>query len=73
MPNRVTTRSSSEAAYYSSSTTTRTKFVVATPGWRELNGKPLHDVVIKERQLLTQEQWDETFSFENLINPKFEM
>ena len=36
MPNRVTTRSSSEAAYYSSSTTTRTKFVVATPGWREL-------------------------------------
>ena len=36
-------------------------------------GKPLHDVVVKERQLLTQEQWDETFSFENLINPKFEM
>jgi aspartate ammonia-lyase len=35
-------------------------------------GKSLHDVVVKERKLLTQERWDEMFSFENLISPKFE-
>jgi aspartate ammonia-lyase len=35
-------------------------------------GKSLHDVVVKERKLLTQDRWDEVFSFENLINPKFE-
>ena len=35
-------------------------------------GKSLHDVVVKEKKLLTQEHWDEVFSFENLINPKFE-
>jgi aspartate ammonia-lyase len=34
--------------------------------------KSLHDVVVKERKLLTQEHWDEIFSFENLISPKFE-
>jgi aspartate ammonia-lyase len=27
---------------------------------------------VKERKLLSQEKWDEIFSFENLINPKFE-
>jgi aspartate ammonia-lyase len=37
-----------------------------------LTGKSLHDIVVKERRLLTQEKWDEVFSFENLINPKFE-
>ena len=36
------------------------------------SGKSLHDVVVKERKLLTQEHWDQVFSFENLINPKFE-
>ncbi len=36
------------------------------------SGKSLHDIVVKERKLLTQEKWDEVFSFENLINPKFE-
>ena len=36
------------------------------------SGKSLHDVVVKERKLLTQQKWDEVFSFENLINPKFE-
>ncbi len=36
-------------------------------------GKSLHDVVVTERKLLTQAQWEETFSFENLINPKFEV
>jgi aspartate ammonia-lyase len=35
-------------------------------------GKSLHDIVVTERGLMTQEKWDETFSFENLINPKFE-
>ena len=35
-------------------------------------GKSLHDIVVNERKLLTQEKWDEVFSFENLISPKFE-
>jgi len=35
-------------------------------------GKSLHDIVVKERKLLTQEKWDEVFSFDNLISPKFE-
>jgi aspartate ammonia-lyase len=35
-------------------------------------GKSLHDIVVKERKLMTQEKWDEVFSFENLISPKFE-
>ena len=33
--------------------------------------KSLHDLVVLERKLLTQEKWDEVFSFENLINPKY--
>jgi aspartate ammonia-lyase len=37
-----------------------------------LTGKSLHDIVVKERKLLTQEKWDEVFSFDNLISPKFE-
>jgi len=28
--------------------------------------------VVKERGLLTQDKWDEVFSLENLINPKFD-
>jgi aspartate ammonia-lyase len=35
-------------------------------------GKSLHDIVVSERRLLTQAQWDEVFSFENLISPKHE-
>ena len=35
-------------------------------------GKSLHDIVVLEKKLLTQEKWDEVFSFENLIAPKFE-
>ncbi|NLI32586.1 MAG: aspartate ammonia-lyase [Deltaproteobacteria bacterium] len=35
-------------------------------------GKSLYDIVVKERKLLTQEKWDEIFSFENLISPRFE-
>jgi aspartate ammonia-lyase len=37
-----------------------------------LTGKSLHEIVVRERKLLTQEKWDEVFSFDNLINPKFE-
>jgi aspartate ammonia-lyase len=36
------------------------------------SGKSLHQIVVLERHLLSQAQWDETFSFESLINPKFE-
>jgi len=35
-------------------------------------GKSLHDIVLKERKLLTEKKWKEIFSFENLINPKLE-
>jgi aspartate ammonia-lyase len=35
-------------------------------------GKSLHDIVVKERKLMTQQKWDEVFSFDNLISPKFE-
>jgi aspartate ammonia-lyase len=35
-------------------------------------GKALREIVVNERGLLTQARWDEIFSFENLINPKFE-
>ena len=31
----------------------------------------LHDIVVKERMLISQEKWDELFCFENLINPKY--
>jgi aspartate ammonia-lyase len=43
---------------------------IAREGYR--TGKSLHDIVVKERALLTQEKWDEVFSFQNLINPVFE-
>lgn len=35
-----------------------------------LTGKSLHDIVVLERKLMTQEEWEEVFSFENLISPK---
>src|SRR5512147_2440698 len=35
-------------------------------------GKSLHQIVVAEKKLLSQEKWDEVFSFENLISPKFE-
>jgi aspartate ammonia-lyase len=34
------------------------------------SGKSLHDIVVSERKLMTQAQWDEVFSFDNLISPK---
>ena len=34
-------------------------------------GKSVHDLAVTERGLLTQEKWDEIFTFENLIRPVF--
>lgn len=34
-------------------------------------GKSVHDLVVKEQQLITQEKWEEVFSLENLLHPKF--
>lgn len=34
-------------------------------------GKSVHQVAVTEKKLLTQEKWDEIYSFENLINPTF--
>jgi len=34
-------------------------------------GKSVHEIVVKERKLITQEKWDEIYTFENLVRPKF--
>lgn len=34
-------------------------------------GKSIHDIVVKERKLITEEKWDEIYSIENLLHPKF--
>ncbi|GEP95008.1 aspartate ammonia-lyase [Chitinophaga cymbidii] len=34
-------------------------------------GKSVHDIAVREKKLVTQEKWDEIFTFENLIRPKF--
>lgn len=34
-------------------------------------GKSVHDIVVVERKLISQAKWDEIYSLENLINPKF--
>jgi aspartate ammonia-lyase len=34
-------------------------------------GKSVHEIVVLERKLITQEKWEEIYSIENLINPKF--
>lgn len=34
-------------------------------------GKSVHDIVVNERQLISQDKWDQIYSFENLIHPKF--
>lgn len=34
-------------------------------------GKSIHDIVVDERKLISQVKWDEIYSLENLINPKF--
>lgn len=33
--------------------------------------KSLHDIVVTERKLISQEMWDEVFSFDNLIKPQY--
>ncbi len=34
-------------------------------------GKSVHDIAVIEQKLISQEKWDEIFSIENLIHPKF--
>ncbi|RFS26306.1 aspartate ammonia-lyase [Chitinophaga silvatica] len=34
-------------------------------------GKSVHDLAVKEKKWVTQEKWDEVFTFENLIKPTF--
>ena len=34
-------------------------------------GKSVHDIAVKEKQLVTQEKWDEIFTFGNMIRPRF--
>jgi aspartate ammonia-lyase len=34
-------------------------------------GKSVHEIVVVEQKLITQEKWDEVFNIENLIYPKF--
>lgn len=34
-------------------------------------GKSIHDLVVNEQKLITQEKWDEIYSLDNLIHPKF--
>ncbi|MDR1529867.1 MAG: aspartate ammonia-lyase [Burkholderiales bacterium] len=42
---------------------------IAREGYQD--NKSIHDIVVKEKKLITQEKWDEVFSFENLIHPHF--
>lgn len=42
---------------------------VAKEGYE--TGKSLHDIVVNEKKMMTQKEWDDTFNLENLINPKF--
>lgn len=34
-------------------------------------GKSVHQIAVIERKLITQDKWDEIYSLDNLINPKF--
>ncbi len=35
------------------------------------SGKSVHQIVVLEKKLISQEKWDEVFTLENLLNPKF--
>jgi aspartate ammonia-lyase len=35
------------------------------------SGKSVHQIAVVERQAISQEKWDELYSFQNLIEPKF--
>lgn len=37
-----------------------------------LTGKTLHQLVVDEKKMLTEQEFQEVFSYDNLINPKFE-
>ncbi|MFC6998850.1 aspartate ammonia-lyase [Rufibacter roseus] len=34
-------------------------------------GKAIHDIVVEERKLITQEKWDEIYTFENMVHPEY--
>ncbi|MBO9732588.1 MAG: aspartate ammonia-lyase [Chitinophaga sp.] len=34
-------------------------------------GKSVHQIVVSEKQYISQAQWDEIYSFENMIHPRF--
>ena len=34
-------------------------------------GKSVHAIVVTERKLITQQKWDEVYSFENMVRPVF--
>ncbi|MDX5345945.1 MAG: aspartate ammonia-lyase [Hymenobacteraceae bacterium] len=34
-------------------------------------GKAIHDIVVVERKLITQEKWDEIYTFENMVHPVY--
>lgn len=40
---------------------------IAREGYQQ--DKSIHQIVVLEKQLISQEKWDEVFSFENLIHP----
>jgi aspartate ammonia-lyase len=42
---------------------------IAREGYQQ--NKSIHQIVVEEMKLLTQEKWDEVFTLENLINPTF--
>ena len=42
---------------------------IAREGYEQ--NKSIHQIVVQEKKLLTQEKWDEVFTLENLINPTF--
>ena len=35
------------------------------------SGKSVHQIVVDERRLITQDKWDELYSFENMMHPVF--
>ncbi len=35
------------------------------------SNKTIYDIVVKEKKIISQTKWDEIFSFENLISPKY--
>lgn len=42
---------------------------IAREGYEQ--SKSIYQIVVEEQKLISQEKWNEVFSFENLINPKY--